>query len=178
MRVVKTERLWLFVMALTLLAGTAIARVPQGWPFVEYNEAVRIAKQTNKPMFVYFGFDTCPYCIYLNEHTLSFAALRQRYSEHYVLAYFDIRANPNDLITLPSGEQLPRGLAIRRLRGSPVPAWAFVAPDGREIMLRRGSRTKVDAFVKFDQYVMSGVWPRTTFEEFLAQRGLSEDKVE
>jgi hypothetical protein len=44
--------------------------------------------------------------------------------------------------------------------------------------MRRGSRTKVDAFVKFDQYVTSKVWPQTTFEEFLAQRGLHEEKVE
>jgi thioredoxin-related protein len=164
--------------ALALLAGAAEARVPEDWPFVDYNEAVRIAKQTNKPMFVYYGFDTCPYCIYLNQHTLAFGALRQRYAEHYVLAYFDIRANPHDIITLPSGEQLPRGQAIRKLKGSPVPAWAFIAPDGREILMRHGSRTRVDAFIKFDQYVMSGAWPQATFEEFLAQRGLREDKVE
>ncbi len=167
-----------FVLAFVLLAGAAPARVPDGWPFLEYTEAVRVAKQANKPMFVYYGFDTCPYCIYLNKNTLSFEALRSRYAEHYVLAYFDIRGNPGDVITLPSGEQLTRGQAIRKLKGSPVPAWAFVAPDGREIMLRRGSRTKVDAFMKFDQYVMSGSWPQTTFEEFLAQHGLREEKVE
>jgi thioredoxin-related protein len=166
------------ICVVLLLAGAAQARVPEGWPFVDYNEAVRIAKQSNKPMFVYFGFETCPYCIYLNEHTLSFTALRQRYSEHYVLAYFDIRGKADDIITLPSGEKLTRGQAIRKLKGSPVPAWSFVAADGREIMLRRGSRTKPDAFIKFDQYVTSGVWPQTTFEEFLAQRGLREDKVE
>ena len=96
------------------------------------------------------------------------------------LAAYDtaIRANPNDPMTLPSGETLPRGQAIRKLKGSPVPAWAFVTPEGREILMRRGSRTKVDAFMKFDQYVTSGVWPQTTFEEYLVQRGLREDKVE
>ncbi len=164
--------------ALLLLAGSAQARVPDGWPFVEYNEAVRIAKQTRKPLFVYFGFETCPYCAWLNEHTLSFGTLRSRYSEHYVLAYFDIRGNPADVMTLPDGEQMTRGQAIRRLKGSPVPAWAFVAPDGREILMRRGSRTRVDAFMKFDQYDMSGTWPQTSFEDYLAQRGLREDKVE
>lgn len=168
----------LFVCALLLLADASQARAPEGWPFVEYNQAVRLAKQANKPMFVYFGFDTCQYCIYLNQHTLSFDTLRRRYAEHYVLAYFDIRGKQDDVITLPSGEQLTRGRAIRKLKGSPVPAWAFVAPDGREILIRRGSRTAVDDFLKFDQYVMSGVWPRTTFEEFLWQRGLREDKVE
>ena len=168
----------ILLFGLALLAGVAQARVPDGWPFLEYNEAVRVARQTNKPLFVYYGFETCPYCISLNKNTLSFEALRKRYSEHYVLAYFDIRANPNDPMTLHTGETLPRGQAIRKLKGSPVPAWAFVTPDGREILMRRGSRTKVDAFMKFDQYVTSGSWPQTTFEEFLAQRGLREDRVE
>jgi thioredoxin-related protein len=172
------RRCALLLLLFALCAGTAQARVPDGWPFLEYNEAVRVAKRTGKPLFVYYGFETCPYCLYLNKSTLSFEALRARYSEHYVLAYFDIRANPNDPMTLPSGETLPRGQAIRKLRGSPVPAWAFVTPEGREILMRRGSRTKVDAFVKFDQYVTSKVWPQTTFEEFLAQRGLHEEKVE
>jgi thioredoxin-related protein len=170
-------KMLLYALALLLTAAVE-ARVPEGWPFVEYNQAVRIAKETNKPMFVYFGFDTCPYCIYLNQHTLSYGALQQRYAEHYVLAYFDIRGNQSDIMTLPSGEQLTRGQAIRKLKGSPVPAWAFVAPDGREILMRRGSRTGVAAFIKFDQYVTSGAWPQTTFEEFLARRGLREDKVE
>lgn len=170
--------LTLLICALGLLAVAAQARVPEGWPFLEYNEAVRVAKKINKPLFVYYGFETCPYCIYLNQNTLSLATLRQRYSEHYVLAYFDIRANPADPMTLPTGETLPRGQAIRKLKGSPVPAWAFVAPDGREILARRGSRTKADAFIKFDQYVMSGAWPKSSFEEFLAERGLREDKVE
>ncbi len=170
-------RCLILAAALLAAAGTQ-ARKPDGWAFLEYNEAVRVAKQGNKPLFVYFGFETCQYCIYLNQHTLAFDALKKRYSEHYVLAYFDIRGNPDDLMTLPSGEQLPRAQAIRRLKGSPVPAWAFVAPDGREILMRRGSRTKVDAFMKFDQYVTSGVWPAITFEAFLARRGLREDRVE
>lgn len=159
-------------------AGAAQARVPEGWPFLEYEEAVRVAKQSGKPLFVYYGFETCSYCIHLNRHTLSAAALRERYSEHYVLAYFDIRADPHAPVTLPTGERLPRGQAIRRLKASPVPAWAFVAPDGREILLRRGSRTAVDAFVKFDQYVTSGEWTKLSFADFLAQRGLQENKAD
>ena len=40
-------------------------------------------KDPNKPMFVYYGFETCPYCIYLNQHTLSFEALRARYAKAF-----------------------------------------------------------------------------------------------
>jgi len=95
-----------------------------------------------------------------------------------VLAYFDIRGKPGDIMTLPNGEKLPRGQAIRKLKGSPVPAWAFVAPDGREILMRRGSNTSIDSFMQYDQYVSSGSWPQTTFEEFLLQNGVRETKAD
>ena len=67
---------------------------------------------------------------------------------------------------------------IRKLKGSPVPAWAFVAADGREILMRRGSNTGIDSFMQYDQYVSSGSWPQTTFEEFLLQNGVRETKAE
>ena len=139
---------------------------------------MRVAQRTGKPMFVYFGFPACPYCEYANQHTFAFDALRRRYTDHYVLAYFDIHGDPHDVMTLPGGKKLTRGEAIKRLQGSPVPAWLFVSADGRHILMRRGSRTKVDAFMKFDLYVASGAYKRSSFESFLAQRGLREDPVE
>lgn len=168
----------LLALILALPSAAAHATIPQGWPFVDYNEAVRVAKRVHKPMFVYFGFATCPYCIYANEHTFAFDALRKRYTDHYVLAYFDIRGNRNDVITLPNGEKLMRAEAIKRLKGSPVPAWMFVDPDGNEILMRRGSRTTVDAFMKFDLFVTSGEYKKGSFEEFLLRRGLTEAHVE
>ena len=165
-------------LILALSSAVAHAKIPDGWPFVDYNEAVRIAKRLHKPMFVYFGFPTCPYCEYANVHTFAFDALRKRYTDHYVLAYFDIRGNPNDVITLPNGEKLTRAEATKRLKGSPVPAWMFVDPDGKEILMRRGSRTKVDAFMNLDLYVASAAYKKSSFDDFLARRGLKEEKVE
>ena len=165
-------------LILALSPAVAHAKIPDGWPFVDYNEAVRIAKRLHKPMFVYFGFPTCPYCEYANVHTFSFDALRKRYTDHYVLAYFDIRGNPTDLITLPNGDRIMRSEAVSRLKGSPVPAWMFVDPDGKEILMRRGSRTKVDAFMNLDLYVASGAYKQGSFEDFLARRGLKEARVE
>ena len=169
-----------FTFALVLLfsPGVAQAKAPDGWAFVDFNEAVRVAKRVNKPMFVYFGFASCPYCEYANQHTFAFDALRKRYTEHYVLAYFDIHGDPNDVVTLAGGEKLKRAEAIKRLKASPVPAWMFMSPDGKEILMRRGSRTKVDAFMKYDRYVASRAYKRTSFVHFLAQRGLREEPVD
>ena len=161
--------------AVFLPTAPAQAKVPEGWPFVEFNEAVQISKRQSKPMFVYFGFATCPYCIYLNDHAFADEALRKRYSANYVLAYFDIRGNPDDTITVPGGGQITRAEAIRQFKGSPVPAWMFVDPAGKTIMMRRGSRTSVHSFMTYDLYVASGAYKRMAFEEFLERRGQRED---
>jgi len=166
------------VFAVPLFAEVARAKIPDGWPFLEFNEAVKVARQKGRPMFVYFGFETCPYCAYLNEHAFSSESLRKLYTANYVLAYFDIRGNPEDEITLPDGGHVTRAEAIKRLKGSPVPAWMFVGPDGGTILMRRGSRTKVNEFWKYDLYVAGGAYKMVSYEEFLAQRGLREDKAE
>jgi len=174
------SRVALFAAAVIYAAvlGVAQAKTPDGWPFVDFNDAVRIAKKSGKPLFVYFGFPTCPYCEYANKNTFSFDALRRRYTDHYVLAYFDIHGNPRDAITLADGTRLTRAEAIKRFRASPVPAWLFMTSDGKEILMRRGSRTSADSFMKFDAYVTSGAYRRATFESFLAQRGMLEQKPE
>lgn len=162
-----------FGIVCLLPAVCAQAKIPDGWPFVAFNEAVELSKRQGKPMFVYFGFATCPYCIYLNEHTFTSEVLRKRYTANYVLAYFDIRGNPGDAITLPGGGQLTRAEAIKHLKGSPVPAWMFVSPEGKTLLMGRGSKTRVDAFMTYDLYVWGGAYKRMTFEEFLEKRGLS-----
>ena len=172
-------RLIVLLMIVAQLApAVAQAQPPQGWSFIEFNQAVRTAKRLNKPMFVYFGFPTCPYCEIANKNTFSNDALRKRYTEHYVLAYFDVRGHSDDIIALPDGKKLTRAEAIQRLRSSPVPAWMFVSPEGKEILMRRGSATPVAAFMQFDQYVSSRAYQRSSFEDFLAKRSLQEAKPE
>ncbi len=160
------------------MAATAQAELPEGWNFLEYNEALLVAKRQNKPVFVYYGFKKCPYCVYVNRHTFASEDLRKTYSEHYVLAYFDIRGNPDDMMDLADGTRMRRADAIKHLKGSPVPAWAFLDSKGSELLARRGSRTKVAAFNQFDAYVAGGAYKKQTFEAMLASRGWVEEKVE
>lgn len=156
----------------------AHAASPEGWNFLEYSAALKVARQQGKPVFVYYGFDKCPYCAYVNKHTFSSDELRRTYSSRYVLAYFDIRGNRDDQIELADGTRMPRGDAIKHLKASPVPAWAFLDSQGREVLARRGSRTKVDAFRQFDAFMSSGDYKTASFEAFMAKRGWVEEKVE
>lgn len=170
-----TRTVALVALALAIAPGVALAKIPAGWPFLEFNDAVRLARQQRKPMFVYFGFETCPYCAYLNEHALASASLRKRFAANYVLAYFDIRANPEDDILLPAGGIMPRAQAMRHFRGSAVPAWMFVDPAGRPVLYGRGSRTSVNEFWQYDLYVAGGAYKDGTYEQFLARRGLRSE---
>lgn len=165
-------------LLLCATAGQTRAELPDGWSFLEYNEALKVARQQGKSVFVYYGFNKCPYCVYVNKHTFSSEELRVGYSSRYVLAYFDIRGNRDDPIQLVDGSSMPRGDAIKHLKGSPVPAWAFLDSQGREVLARRGSRTKVNAFKQFDAYVGGGEYRNGSFEAFLTKRGWVEEKVE
>ena len=164
-----------FAAALLLSATAAQARIPLDWPFLDFNEAVETSKREKKPLFVYFGFPTCPHCAAVNEHTFTSEPMRKRYTANYVLGYFDVRGNPDDVVTLPGGGETTRAEAIKRYRASAVPAWMFVDPEGKTILMRRGSRTRVDSFMTYDLYVGTGAYRRMTFEEFLSRRGLQDD---
>jgi thioredoxin-related protein len=166
------------VLCLAGMAAVAQAELPEGWNFLEYNEALSTAKRLNKPVFVYYGFKKCPYCVYVNRHTFVSDELRKTYSDHYVLAYFDIRGNPDDMMDLADGTRMRRADAIKHLKGSPVPAWAFLDSKGSELLARRGSRTKVAAFNQFDAFIAGGAYKKQSFEAFLASRGWVEEKVE
>ena len=85
-----------------------------------------------------------------------------------------MRGNPGDAMTLAGGKKLTGAEAIKRLRASPVPAWMFVTAEGKEVLMRRGSRTPVEAFMQFDQYVTSNAYQSGSLQNFLAQRGEKE----
>jgi thioredoxin-related protein len=166
------------VLAVLLFALPAQSRIPDGWPFLEFNEAVKVAKRTGKPMFVYFGFETCPYCFYLNQHALASESLRKLYTANYVLGYFDVRGDREDAITLPDGRTMTRAEVMKGLKVTSVPTWMFVSPEGSAVLMRSGSRTGVNEFWKYDLYVAGGGYKQGSFEEFLAKRGLREERPE
>jgi thioredoxin-related protein len=165
-------------LAVLLPAATPQAKIPDGWPFLDFNEAVKVARQSGKPMFVYFGFETCPYCLYLNQHALASESLRKLYTTNYVLGYFDVRGDREDAITLPDGRTMTRAEVLKGLKVSSVPTWMFVSAEGRAVLMRGGSRTRVNEFWKYDLYVAGGGYRQGSFEEFLAKRGLREERPE
>jgi thioredoxin-related protein len=154
----------LFAVFLALAGGTADADPPPGYPFVAFDEGLRAAAASNKPVFVYFGRYGCAWCDKTNKESFSDAELRRLYPDHYVLVYVD--AESGRRLTLPSGERITEMELGARFRAHATPLFVFLEPGGREIVKIPGFKTIQD-FKDYDRYVHGGHYRSQTLLEFL-----------
>jgi thioredoxin-related protein len=127
---------------LLLAVPAAVAKPPAEWQFQEWNAAVAAAARTNKPLFVLFGFEECPYCDHLYRQGMDSAELRTRYQSSVVLAYYDTRARkPDDVVKLPGGATMTHAQFIKNFRAYPTPSWMFLSTSGAVLQANRGSKS-------------------------------------
>ena len=162
------QALWaLFLVACPLWSG-AQAGPPEGWPFVSYEEGMPLAKQANKPAFILFGLEPCPFCDQLNANTFSNAKLRELYSREYVLIYMEIKGlNEQSQHTLPDGATISHKDFVRKHRAFVAPAWAYYDRNGAKAFQGAGSEETVQNFFDFHTYVAGEHYKQATFNEFL-----------
>jgi thioredoxin-related protein len=161
-------RNWLlpYAAALALLAAPVLADPPAGYPFVAYDEGLRQAQQAQKPIFLYFGRYGCGWCDKTNKETFSDAALRERYSQHYVLVYVD--AESNRRLSLPNGERITEMELGAQLNVFATPVFAYLRPNGELIFKAPGYKTVKD-FMDYDRYVQGRHYERQGLLEFLRE---------
>jgi thioredoxin-related protein len=159
-------RLWMTVLA-AVLAGTALAEPPDGYPFVPFDVGLRAAREQGKPVLVYFGRYGCGYCEKTNREVFSVAEVRERYAQQYVLVYVD--AEGGRRLTLPSGERITEKELGPRLQAFVTPVFLYLDPDGQVLLKQAGLRT-VEDFLRYDEYVRGGHYRAQTLREFEASR--------
>ena len=147
-----------------LWAGAALADPPPGYPFVNFDAGLRAARESGKPIFLYFGRYGCAWCDHTNRKTFSDAALKTLYSENYVLVYVD--AESGKRLTLPSGERITEAELGARLQAFATPLFVYMTPQGDKIMQIPGFKTVQD-FRDYDRYVRGGHYRQKTLLEFL-----------
>lgn len=156
------------IAALTvLLLATAPAEAvpPKGWSFVGYQEGMIAAKRSQKPVFLLFGQDPCPYCEELNAKTFSNPELRALYGKEYVLIYMDVRGlNEAPEQMLPDGTRLTHREFIRRHKAFVTPSWAFYNRDGVVVLRGAGASTSVQDFFDFHRSVSAQRGTQTSSE--------------
>jgi len=127
---------------LLLLAPAAFSKPPAEWRFQDWPAAVATAEKTQKPLFVLFGFEQCPYCDHLYRHGMDSSDLRAKYQGSVVLSYYDTRAHgADDPVRLPGGATMTHAQFIKQLRAYPTPSWLFLSPKGTVLQASRGSKT-------------------------------------
>jgi thioredoxin-related protein len=128
--------------ALLLVVPAAHAKPPVEWQFQDWKVAVAAAERTNKPLFVFFGFETCPYCDYLYRHGMDSSEVRTQYQASVVLTYYDTRAHrPDELVALPGGATMSHEQFIKQFHAYPTPSWVFLSSKGTVLKANRGSKS-------------------------------------
>jgi thioredoxin-related protein len=129
--------------ALLLLAvPAAFSKPPAAWQFQDWNAAVSASERSNKPLFVLFGFEQCPYCDHLYRNGMDSAELRSKYQASVVLAYYDTRARKaDDVVRLPGGASITHAQFIQQFRAYPTPSWMFLSTTGKVLKANRGSKS-------------------------------------
>jgi thioredoxin-related protein len=127
---------------LLLAAQAAFPKPPAAWQFQDWNAAVAAAERGNKPLFVLFGFEECPYCDHLYRNGMDSAELRNKYQASVVLAYYDTRARKaHDEVRLPGGTSMSHAQFIQQFRAYPTPSWMFLSAKGAVLKANRGSKS-------------------------------------
>lgn len=144
-----------FVTLLLLLAGGASqADAPKGYPFLPFDQALQQATEQAKPVFVYFGRYGCGYCEKTNKEAFSDAAVRERYTRNYVLAYVD--AEGGDRLRLPSGERITERELGTRYQALVTPVFSFMTPDGK-VVLRLVGVQRTEDLLQADQRIQDAL---------------------
>lgn len=164
----------LLALLAALVASTADAGPPEGWPFVRYEDGMLAARKTHKPVFILFGLEPCPFCDQLNANTFSDKKLRALYSQEYVLIYMEIKGlNEQAEHVLPDGSTISHRDFVRKHKAFVAPAWAFYDRDGTRVLQGAGSEETPQAFFNYHRFVSGRHYKEMTFNQFVAKQGVN-----
>ena len=158
-------RRFAWCLGLMLAASVAFAEPPQGYPFVSFDQGLRLAREQNRPIFLYFGRFGCGWCDMTNKQAFSDPALRKLYTQNYVLIYVD--AESGKRLRLPSGERITEADLGVRYKAFATPLFMFMEPDGKEIARIPGVKTTQD-FLDYDRFMSGGHYKTQTLIQFLS----------
>ena len=155
----------LFFITLALLSQPALAEMPEGYPFLAYDDGLKQAKITGKKLFLYFGRYGCGWCDKTNRETFSDPGIKKLYTKNYILIYVD--AESGDRLTLPGGERITEMELGTRLNVFATPMFVYLESDGTLIFKAPAYKTVKD-FTDLDKYIQSNHYKTKSLSQFLA----------
>lgn len=155
----------IILTAMLLVAGQAQSAPPEGYNFVSYDAAMKQASQQERLVFLYFGRYGCSSCRKMHQEVFSDERIKQRYQDHYILAYVDTESG--DRLTLPNGERVTEMQFASQMRILGTPTFIFLMPDERPLLKTAGFKS-VDRMRQYDDYIYGGHYGSKSFNEFIS----------
>jgi thioredoxin-related protein len=153
------------LLALGCWSAAVAADPPQGWTFHPFDEALELAGQQERRVFLYFGRHGCPSCERTNRESFSDPRVMKTYHANYVLAYVDSESGKR--LRLPSGERITEMELGVRLKVIGTPFFYYMEPNGASILRAPGYQS-AEEFLLYDRFVNEGHYKDQTFSEFKA----------
>ncbi|MGF1547735.1 MAG: thioredoxin family protein [Thiotrichales bacterium] len=141
--------LWIWIG----FASLAWADLPEGYTFLRYDEALREAKTSGKPVFVYLTREGCAFCRKTNAESFVQPEVKARYTQHFILASIDTESDRR--LTLPNGERTTEMQLATQMRVFGTPTFRYLAPDERLLHQATGFQTEAQLLLRAD-YVRGG----------------------
>lgn len=155
------------VIALFLLPLAPQADPPENWTFLRLDEALVIAREQNKPVFLYFGRHGCPTCERVNRESFTDPRVVDVYNDAYVLAYVDSESGRR--LRLSNGERITEMELGVKLNVFGTPFFYFTESDGTPILRAPGYQSAED-FLMYHEFVGEGHYKKQSLAEFKASR--------
>ncbi len=157
-------RLLLIPVILLLSMTKAYCDPPAGYNFVGYDEGIRMAKASNKNIFLYYGRYGCGFCDKTNKESFSDATVAEKYKNNYVLIYVD--AEGTQRLTLPSGETITEQQFGARLKSLVTPYFMMLDKNGVPLEKIPGFKTKKQLLM-FDEYITKEAYKKMPFASYM-----------
>lgn len=148
-------------------SAATMADPPEGWTFHPLDEALKLAKQEQKRVFLYFGRHGCPSCDKTNRESFTDPRVIESFNANYILAYAD--SEGGNRLRLSSGERITEMELGVKLKVFGTPFFYFMEPNGSPILRAPGYQS-ADEFVLYDTFVNDGYYKQQSFTEFKAAR--------
>ncbi len=147
-----------------LINAQAQAALPAGYNFLSYGEAMSQARAQKKPVFLYFGRYGCSTCRKMHKEVFSDDQIKQRYNDHYILAYVDTESG--ERLTLPNDERITEMQFASRTRILGTPTFIFLTPDETPLMKLAGFKS-IEKMKQYDDYIIGGHYGSQTFKQYI-----------
>lgn len=139
-------------MIILSLSATAFSEPPEGYPFQNFDKAMKQAQSESKLLFVYFGRYGCGYCDKTNKEAFSDPEVKMQFINNYVLAYVDSESGKR--LRLPTGERITERELGRRYKAAVTPVFSFMKPSGEVVSRLVGVQSK-NAFLEQDNKIQT-----------------------